>query len=66
MPSGGHNACFSVHSFVLAVLVLRRPVAALYDQPVGSGYAMKITAVEAIHLRAEDPLIELFDGSYDD
>ena len=31
------------------------------------GYAaMKITAVEAIHLRAEDPLIELFDGSYDD
>ena len=27
---------------------------------------MKITAVEAIHLRAEDPLIELFDGSYDD
>jgi L-rhamnonate dehydratase len=27
---------------------------------------MKITAVEAIHLRVEDPLIELFDGSYDD
>jgi L-rhamnonate dehydratase len=27
---------------------------------------MKIVAVEAIHLRAEDPLIELFDGSYDD
>jgi len=27
---------------------------------------MKITAVEAIHLRAEDSLIELFDGSYDD
>jgi L-alanine-DL-glutamate epimerase-like enolase superfamily enzyme len=27
---------------------------------------MKITAVEAIHLRSEDPLIELFDGSYDD
>lgn len=27
---------------------------------------MKITAVDAIHLRAEDPLIELFDGSYDD
>lgn len=27
---------------------------------------MKITHVEAIHLRAEDPLIELFDGSYDD
>jgi len=27
---------------------------------------MKITSVEAIHLRAEDPLIELFDGSYDD
>jgi len=27
---------------------------------------MKITAIEAIHLRAEDPLIELFDGSYDD
>lgn len=27
---------------------------------------MKITKVEAIHLRAEDPLIELFDGSYDD
>jgi L-alanine-DL-glutamate epimerase-like enolase superfamily enzyme len=27
---------------------------------------MKIIAVEAIHLRAEDPLIELFDGSYDD
>jgi L-alanine-DL-glutamate epimerase-like enolase superfamily enzyme len=27
---------------------------------------MKITAVEAIHLRAEDRLIELFDGSYDD
>jgi L-rhamnonate dehydratase len=27
---------------------------------------MKITDVEAIHLRAEDPLIELFDGSYDD
>jgi L-alanine-DL-glutamate epimerase-like enolase superfamily enzyme len=27
---------------------------------------MKITAVEAIHLRAEVPLIELFDGSYDD
>jgi L-rhamnonate dehydratase len=26
---------------------------------------MKITSVEAIHLRAEDPLIELFDGSYD-
>jgi L-alanine-DL-glutamate epimerase-like enolase superfamily enzyme len=30
------------------------------------GDVMKITAVEAIHLRAEDPLIELFDGSYDD
>jgi len=28
--------------------------------------AMKITDIEAIHLRAEDPLIELFDGSYDD
>ena len=27
---------------------------------------MKITKIEAIHLRAEDPLIELFDGSYDD
>jgi L-alanine-DL-glutamate epimerase-like enolase superfamily enzyme len=27
---------------------------------------VKITAVEAIHLRVEDPLIELFDGSYDD
>ena len=27
---------------------------------------MRITSVEAIHLRAEDPLIELFDGSYDD
>lgn len=27
---------------------------------------MKITSVEAIHLRAEDPLIQLFDGSYDD
>ncbi|HLY41694.1 MAG TPA: mandelate racemase/muconate lactonizing enzyme family protein [Terracidiphilus sp.] len=27
---------------------------------------MKIVSVEAIHLRAEDPLIELFDGSYDD
>lgn len=27
---------------------------------------MKITEIEAIHLRAEDPLIELFDGSYDD
>ncbi len=27
---------------------------------------MKITGIEAIHLRAEDPLIELFDGSYDD
>jgi L-alanine-DL-glutamate epimerase-like enolase superfamily enzyme len=27
---------------------------------------MKITSIEAIHLRAEDPLIELFDGSYDD
>jgi len=27
---------------------------------------MKITAIEAIHLRAEDPLIDLFDGSYDD
>lgn len=26
---------------------------------------MKITSIEAIHLRAEDPLIELFDGSYD-
>ena len=24
--------------------------------------AMKITDIEAIHLRAEDPLIELFDG----
>ncbi len=27
---------------------------------------MKIIGIEAIHLRAEDPLIELFDGSYDD
>jgi len=27
---------------------------------------VKITGIEAIHLRAEDPLIELFDGSYDD
>lgn len=27
---------------------------------------MRITSIEAIHLRAEDPLIELFDGSYDD
>ncbi len=27
---------------------------------------MKITAIEAIHLRVEDPNIELFDGSYDD
>jgi L-alanine-DL-glutamate epimerase-like enolase superfamily enzyme len=27
---------------------------------------MKITAIEAIHLRVEDPNIGLFDGSYDD
>ena len=27
---------------------------------------MKITAIEAIHLRIEDPNIGLFDGSYDD
>jgi L-alanine-DL-glutamate epimerase-like enolase superfamily enzyme len=27
---------------------------------------MKISSIEAIHLRVEDPLIELFDGSYDD
>ena len=27
---------------------------------------MKITAIEAIHLRVEDPNIKLFDGSYDD
>ncbi len=27
---------------------------------------MKITGVEAIHLRVEDPNISLFDGSYDD
>lgn len=27
---------------------------------------MKITAIEAFHLRVEDPNIELFDGSYDD
>ena len=27
---------------------------------------MKITDVEAIHLRIEDPNIGLFDGSYDD
>lgn len=27
---------------------------------------MKITAIEAIHLRVEDPNIQLFDGSYDD
>ena len=27
---------------------------------------MKITGVEAIHLRVEDPKISLFDGSYDD
>jgi L-alanine-DL-glutamate epimerase-like enolase superfamily enzyme len=37
-----------------------------YHQRVRRGDAMKITAIEAIHLRAEDPLIELFDGSYDD
>jgi L-alanine-DL-glutamate epimerase-like enolase superfamily enzyme len=37
-----------------------------YDSPSGRKTTMKITAVEAIHLRAEDPLIELFDGSYDD
>ena len=47
--------------------LLRTRATALYDQPVGTGdIVMKITAVEAIHLRAEDPLIELFDGSYDD
>jgi L-rhamnonate dehydratase len=34
--------------------------------PSEEASAMKITSVEAIHLRAEDPLIELFDGSYDD
>jgi L-alanine-DL-glutamate epimerase-like enolase superfamily enzyme len=27
---------------------------------------MKITEIEAIHLRVEDPNIEIFDGSYDD
>jgi L-alanine-DL-glutamate epimerase-like enolase superfamily enzyme len=27
---------------------------------------MKITSIEAIHLRVEDPNIQLFDGSYDD
>lgn len=30
------------------------------------GAAMKITNIEAIHLRVEDPNIGLFDGSYDD
>ena len=29
------GTCFSVHSFVLAVLALTPTVAALYDQPVG-------------------------------
>jgi L-rhamnonate dehydratase len=37
------------------------PGCAFYDQAT-----MKITAIEAIHLRVEDPNIELFDGSYDD
>jgi L-rhamnonate dehydratase len=61
------GSCFAVHSFVLTISVLLRRATALYHQPVGTGEtAMKITAVEAIHLRAEDPLIELFDGSYDD
>lgn len=34
----------------------------------GEGFrtAMKITDVQAIHLRVEDPNIDLFDGSYDD
>src|ERR1700735_3317939 len=36
-----------------------------YDSPSSKEITMKITAVEAIHLRVEDPLIELFDGSYD-
>src|SRR5664279_2472211 len=59
------HSCFADHFFVLSVYVLTQHVGALYHQPIGS-IALKITAVEAIHLRAEDPLIELFDGSYDD
>jgi L-alanine-DL-glutamate epimerase-like enolase superfamily enzyme len=57
---------FSGSFFRSAVFVLHAWMASLYHRPVGIEYAMKITAVEAIHLRAEDPLIELFDGSYDD
>ena len=59
------HSCFADHFFVLSVYVLTQHVGALYHQPIGS-IALKITSVEAIHLRAEDPLIELFDGSYDD
>jgi L-alanine-DL-glutamate epimerase-like enolase superfamily enzyme len=40
---------------------LVRSRSGFYDQPT-----MKIISVEAIHLRVEDPNIELFDGSYDD
>jgi L-rhamnonate dehydratase len=43
------------------------PAPAFYDQPnLPEKNTMKITSIEAIHLRVEDPNIELFDGSYDD
>lgn len=37
-----------------------------YHQAEGRGLSLKITDIEAIHLRVEDPNIDLFDGSYDD
>ena len=67
MGSFGPLSCFAVLSFGLAACGFSRFADRFYDSLVGpGGNAMRITAVEAIHLRAEDPLIELFDGSYDD
>jgi hypothetical protein len=63
-----------VQAFVLAVEYLHANPAGFYHhrqdglcstKSTGS-MIMKIIAIEAIRLRAEDPLIELFDGSYDD
>src|SRR5882724_7818999 len=52
-----------------ASLYFKRRLAMRYDAVCNKHRAtlpMKITNVEAIHLRVEDPNIGLFDGSYDD
>src|SRR6266478_2386000 len=61
------GSCFADHSFVLRIASYGDSMEPIIIVPDDWGEtSMKIASIEAIHLRAEDPLIELFDGSYDD